>query len=111
MALPHRVFVVRDYLEQERTDRSVKSPDLSPIERNWDILQGHVSARHPTQQSTELLLKNWVRSLSCKFVFNAICSSCGTSKVLAQIFVSNFIKIHLVKSVEQKLAMKERKQK
>jgi len=46
-ARPHRVRVVEQYLQAETIDRMdwpARSPDISPIEHAWDLLQAAVSA-------------------------------------------------------------------
>ena len=56
-ARPHRATVVQQYLQAETIDRMdwpARSPDLSPIEHTWDLLQAAVSAR-PVQPGTALM--------------------------------------------------------
>ena len=53
-ARPHRARVVEQYLQAETIDRMdwpARSPDISPIEHAWDLLQAAVSAR-PVQPAS-----------------------------------------------------------
>ncbi|GFY27300.1 transposable element Tcb2 transposase [Trichonephila clavipes] len=65
-ARPHRTVAVEELLEREditRMDWPAYSPDLNPIEHEWDALGRRVAARlhHPenTQQLKQMLIEEW----------------------------------------------------
>jgi transposase len=73
-ARPHRARIVIGYLQQEtieRMDWPEKSPDLSPIEHAWDILQRRISNRQNQPNSLQELvdapLDEWSRIPQVEF--------------------------------------------
>ena len=60
-AMPHRVRIMQDYLQQEAIELlPAMSPDMNPIEHLWDYRGRRVNARTPKCQNIqEFVVQKW----------------------------------------------------